>query len=413
MANDERDAARKRAKEINKSNWYKLKGGHGEAIDNVFRILPTPKSKLCAHNWYEYSVHREVGADKKTVRCGKDPVSGEGACYLCDTAIPRMRKKGQERRATLIDTKPVFLVQVADVKVNDDDTCTFSGPFLFTPSKGVATQLLSTVFGGKRDYTHPTKGFNLTISRIGTGKNDTKYGMLTADPDPTGVPAALLKKLKPFSELQEIPIYSEKAQKAALQGVPDEPEDDDDDDDDDDEKPVSKKRRAAPVDDDDDEDDEEEDDEDEKPASKKGKGKPAPVADDEDEDEDEDEDDDEDEKPVKDKGKPAKGKPAPVDDEEEEDEDEDDEEEDEEPAPKKKGKGKPAPVADDEEEDDEEDEEDDDDEKPAPKKAPVKGKGKKAAAAEDDDEDEDEDDEEEEAPPPKKRSAGPPVKKHK
>ena len=325
---------------MNQSNWYKLKGGtQGDAIENCFRILPTPPSKLSPYPWYEYRMHRDVGSQKKQVRCGKSLSGLKGTCWLCDVQIPKLRAKGLEARANLLESKPVFLLQVAAVEEKPDGSYSFSGPYLFTPSKGVATDLLTSIFGGKRDYTDAEKGHNITITRIGTGKNDTKYGSLVVDVDASAVPAGIITKLKPFSELTEIPKYSETVQKAAYQGVP---EDEEEEVEEEEEKP--KRNAKALVEDEEDEEvesGEEEEEEDEPPIkmSKPGK-KSAPVVNDEEDEEGEEEateEDEEDAPPVKGKKKSA------VEEDEEEDEEAEEvaDEEDEEEPPVKKGKKKP------------------------------------------------------------------------
>lgn len=406
---DYKAEARRRAADRAQSAWYKLKEG-----DNTFRILPTPESKTTQPLWMEYALHREVGPKKTQVRCGKSVPDRDGHCWLCDVKIPALRKAGKESRAAALEPKDVFVIQVA--KVSEDDG-KMTGPLLFSPSAGVANQILTSVIGSKkRAYEDPKKGYNLTLNRTGTGRNDTRYGMIEPDSDPSVVPGALVEKLKPFSELKEIPAYNEGRQKAAYEGR-DFTEGDADDEEEEDEKPKSKKGKAAPPPSKskkskDDEEEEEEEDEEEADESDDEEEDDADESEEEEDDEEESEDEDdseedgdeeeEDEAPVKKKGKPAppkkKSKAAPPEDEEEEeeedDESEEDDEEEEEEAPKsKKGskskKKKPA--------NDEEEEEDEDDENL-------------------DDLDDEEDEEEDEAPSPKKKSKPatlPPPKKKK
>jgi hypothetical protein len=390
---DYKERARKRAAEMNTSVWFKLKEG-----DNIIRVLPTPESKKTPPLWYEYNVHRDVGPKKQVVRCGKEPESGDGDCWLCDVTIPKLIKKGQAGRAAALEAKPVFLVQIASVTMEDEDTPKFSGPYLWSPSKTVSAALLSKVFGSKkRVYEDPEKGYNITINRTGTGKNDTRYGTLEADDEQTEVPDAIIKKLKPFSELKEVNLYDEAKQKAAYTGADQIEDDDDDEDDEEDQRPASKKKGKPVVDEDEDED-----------------------SDDDEEDTDSDDDDDEDEKPApKAKGKvaPAKGKAKPVveeDDDEDTDDNTDDDDDDDDPPPTKKkapvkGKAKPVEEDDDEDSDDSDDgdsDDDDDDAPPAPKKKP----GKAKPVVDEDDEDEDVDDDDDDPPPTPKKKAGPPVK---
>jgi len=379
---DEREYARKRAEARQQSSWYKLTVG-----DNTFRILPTPPTKSHKLNFIEYAVHNDVGAKKERVRCGINPVSEEGECWLCDVKIPGLRKKKMNSRADALAPKSILLVQVAKV---DTDDGKMTGPFLFTPSKQIGDQLLSSIFGSKkRSYIDPLKGFNISITRTGTGKNDTRYGMLEPDQEPTKVPQSLLDKVKSFDQLKEIPTYSQAKQQAAYTGQA-VPEDDEEA-----EEPRSRTRHDA--------DEEEATEDDTETAEDEATEEDEPVE--EVEDEDLDAEEEEPAPPVK------KKKPVPVDD-------------DDEPAPVKKKK--PAPVEDEDEPEDEEQavEEDDepveDDEPPAPKKK------KKPAPVEDEDEpteddgddpgdeidlDEVTEEEDEEPPPPKKKVAAPPPKK--
>ena len=314
---DYRERARQRAAERRTSIWYKVAEG-----ENTFRILPTPESETSDPVFIEYAVHRDVGPKKQYVRCGKDPVSGEGRCWICDSLIPKLKKAGKESRVALLTSRDICAVQVA--KVDDDGKMT--GPFIFNPSKTVADQLIASVFGSKkRDYVDPKKGYNLTLSRTGTGRNDTRYGIIEPDQEPTPVPSELIKKLKAFSDLKEIPAYDEAKQKAAYTG-----EDAVDEPDDEEEEEVDAEEET-----------EEEEEEPKKPIGKKKKPAPEPE---EEEEEDVDLDDleaeEEEEEPEpeeKPKGKKKKPEPEPEEEEEEVEEEEvEEEEEEEEPEPPKK-----------------------------------------------------------------------------
>jgi len=218
MGFDERDYARRRAEARQQSSWFKLNVG-----DNCFRIVPTPPTDTVKTNFYEYSIHREVGPRKQTVRCGIDidPETGEqvGECWLCDTKIPQLKAKKQDSRATALASKAQVIMQVAKVEELGEGKTKFSGPFLFTPAPTIANQLLASIFGNrKRSYVDPKKGYNLNISRTGTGRNDTRYGVIEPDQDPSAVPQSLIDKVKPFEDLKEIPVYSQAKQQAAYLG---------------------------------------------------------------------------------------------------------------------------------------------------------------------------------------------------
>jgi hypothetical protein len=218
MGFDERDYARKRAEARQQSSWFKLAVG-----DNCFRILPTPPTDNVKTNFFEYAIHREVGPRKQTVRCGVDidPQTGDqvGECWLCDTKIPALKAKKQESRATALAAKSQLIMQVAKVEELGEGKLKFAGPFLFTPAPTIGNQLLASIFGNrKRSYIDPKKGYNLNISRTGTGRNDTRYGIIEPDQDPTVVPQSLIDKVKAFEDLKEIPVYSQAKQQAAYMG---------------------------------------------------------------------------------------------------------------------------------------------------------------------------------------------------
>lgn len=270
---DYRERARERAQTIGNKR-FKLAQG-----DTCLRLLRTPKSKRTPSRFYEYAVHYEVGPQKRSMRCGIDPQSGKGSCWLCEVQIPKLREMGRDSRASKLEPKNVFTVQIATVTAKRGKL-TFRGPIVFQPTaQRIIKQILGLFASVKRSYDDPKKGYNVTISREGEGLNTT-YGMMETDQDPSRVPSEIIGKLKPFSELKEIPIYEERAMKAAYRGI----EDDEDD---------NLRRRAAgrKADADDDGDDDDGDDAD---------------------DDDADDDDDDDEKPAKKKSKVAAKKAAPA-----------------------------------------------------------------------------------------------------
>lgn len=356
---DKRTEAQRRLKERQAKKRFKLPEG-----ETTFRVLPNARG-MEEPEFFEYAMHSQIGPRKAYMRCGKKS-NGKGTCFLCDNILPKLEsseKPGHQTAAKDMARKDVFAVQIA---YQDNDQ--WLGPVVWEMSNTIANSMLAIFGSKKRDVADPKRGYNLTISRTGTGMRDTKYGSIDRDEDSTEVDEDILAKLKPFSEI--IRKYDEAAMKAAYYGHEQEEEDtpvvEDDDEDkkvaDDDEEEVAKlkkkkvvedeeeeekpKKKKKPVDEDDDTeaeekplDDDEAEDEDEKPAKKKKK----PADEDEDEDEDSDvpglEDDDEEE------AKPSKKKKKPVDEDDDTEDTEDEEEED--AKPKKKGK---------KQEDDEEDE---------------------------------------------------------
>jgi hypothetical protein len=368
--------AAERFKEQSKGGRFKLVEG-----ENTIRFLPRIGSKNSTTPFMEYQVHREVGPNKRFVRCGHT-MRGDGECWLCDEKIPELansKNPQKEKRAVLLEAQKMFCFQVATI---DADSSKWQGPYFWAIAAGggraLSTRILGVLKNTKREWIDPEEGYNLTIERTGTGKTDTIYGQLIADDEPSKLPDKILAAAKPFST--HIPAYSEEQQKAAYFG-----EDADAATEDEErgggrakKKPVAEEDEAA-------EPETETTEEEEPPA--KPKKKPAPVV----------EDDEEAPRPKK--------KPAPVVEEEEEAVAEDEEAvvADEEEEPPAKPKKKPAPVVEDEEEERprkkgkpvEEDENAEEVEEPAPKpkkkvyaeeedEPPAKPK-KKAARGSDDD----------------------------
>lgn len=359
---DKKEEARRRLKErqVNKKR-FKLPEG-----ETTFRVLPNAKG-IVKKEYVEYAMHSEVGPRKSYIRCGKN-IEGAGECFLCDEVIPKLEKQGgssHRQMAVRMARRDVFVIQIA---YKDESTDKWQGPVKWELAPTLANALLGIM--SRRDVSHPEKGYNLTISRTGTGMTDTRYGQMEREEEASEAPEEVLGRLKPFSEV--IQKYDEKAMKAAYYGHEQEDEDsavvvsDDDDaaeepekskkkssdDDDEDETPKSKKKSKSSDDDDDSvektsDDDDFEEAEEEKPKSKK---KSSDDDDDVVEPDDDDipslDDDDEDEK--------SKSKKKLKDE---------DEEVDDEPKSKKKSKKS-------REEDKEEPEHEEEEESPKGKKRP-------------------------------------------
>src|ERR1035437_5887444 len=312
------EEAAQRLREKQSKGRFKLPEG-----ETTIRILPRIGSKKSQTPFFEYLVHREVGPNKRFVRCGKT-MHGDGDCWLCDKKIPDLQggDSAKQKRASSLQAKEQFVVQVATV---DPDSGKMQGPFLWAVPTGGARSLSARLLGvlksTKRDYVDPVKGYNLTIERTGMTMTDTVYGQPIPDEEATAISEKVLKRGKPFSEY--VPSYSEEQQKAAYFGRDEEPEAEEqetrpaeEDETEEEEAPKGKKKSHA---------DEILEEEETERSAKKGKVK-------HDEDEDAEED-----APVK------KKKPA------DEDEDVTEPEEDEEETPKPKGKKKPLEDEDEEE----------------------------------------------------------------
>lgn len=280
---DYKELAKKR-NELMTREKFKLMPGN-----NTLRVLRTPEGRHSTPVLMMFAVHNDVGPEKRWLRCGIDPVTGKGKCWICNKLIPQLEKKGKESRAAKLAPETKTVVTVASIS----ESGTWRGPFIWYPSGKKADELCSSILGAsKRDYVDHKRGYNLNIHRTGTGIRDTRYGPIEPDDAPSKVPSSIVEKLVPFDENKEIPKYDEARQKKAYYGEDYDDDRDSRDDDDEDEDDDRKKKKGRSREDDEDEDDEDEDE------------------DDEDEDEDEDENDED-------------------EDDEDEDEDEDDEDGDE------------------------------------------------------------------------------------
>ena len=398
-----REAARDRLREKKIGSWFKLAEG-----DNVIRILPNAldkKKQPPKRVFKEYNVHWNVGPNGKKCTCGIDLKTGEGDCYLCKKVakLAKSKSRSDRKQADSMKQTPEMAMQIATIPQGSKKMV---GPTLWQLREGssadsIDSKILQVIGDRKRIVSDPRKGYNFTVERIGQMKR-TKYMPPVLDDEPSEVPAAILKKLKPFEEL--IPEYNEEWQKKCYYGREKE-EDKRDDDDEEDERTMRKKSKSKKSrDEDEDIDDEEQEDDDDV------------------DDDDEDDDDDEPKKKKKKVVKKSKSKKDDDDDDEDEDEDDsedDDDEDDDDDEPKKKKAAKKKVVKkkskkddddDDDDEDDEEEDDDDDDEPPKKKKKVVAKKKSKSKKDDDDDEDEDEDEEDDEEEedddddePPKKK----------
>ncbi len=205
--NTKQAEAAKRLKERTAKKRFKFPEG-----ETVFRVLPnvTGQDKL---EYLEYNMHSGVGPRKSYVRCGKKALGGGGSCWLCDDTIPKLEasnKASHRQLAEAMARRGKFATQIA-VREADE---TYSGPYFVELPQSVANQLLG--FLSHRDISHPTQGYNLILSRSGTGKTDTRYSSLERDEEPSEVPEDLIEKAKPFSEL--VRRYDEAAMQAAYYG---------------------------------------------------------------------------------------------------------------------------------------------------------------------------------------------------
>lgn len=222
---DWKSEARERVKEKLQGNTFKLLDGQ-----NIFRVLPNKKGVQFAP-YIEGLVHRDVGPDKGFTGCGHD-IEGGGKCWLCDAVIPTLEKSGlPEKRALAaqIGPKTVFIVQVSRI---DKETGKFGPPkpFWVSTGKGIpgqtstthpplSVQVESLLVSDRRSYDDPVKGFNMIITRHGTGPGKgTRYDAPDHEDSPSKVPTAVLALIKPLKEF--LPVYDIEDQKSLYYGRP-------------------------------------------------------------------------------------------------------------------------------------------------------------------------------------------------
>lgn len=206
---DPRLAAKKALQAANSKGRFKLPDG-----ETIFRVFPNALGMEDHADFECYYIHADVGPDKRYVRCGKDASTNEGSCWICDYLLPKMyqsKNPATRQAAQKMEKKDCFAVQII---YKDNITGEWRGPVVYDTSVGVMKSLLQ-LFQSSRRYTHPVKGYNLTILKSGQGLK-TRYSGITADATPTPVPKALWAKLKPFDQL--LPEYSEAKQKANYYG---------------------------------------------------------------------------------------------------------------------------------------------------------------------------------------------------
>lgn len=219
MADDYKARAKKMGEQRKEKANITLKEG-----DNCLRVLPTPAGKTSPEVVMEYQVHYEVGPNKVTCRCGHEPGSDDGDCWLCDKKAEELRKAGKAGRAEKLAPSVCVVVMASVVTEDDDGKIEFGKPKPWRPSGKVAGTLMTQILASKkRDYVHLKKGYNINISRTGSGFKDTRYGPIEPDDEPSKVPSAIVKLLKPFDAV--INEYNEDQQKAAYAGKEYTPED--------------------------------------------------------------------------------------------------------------------------------------------------------------------------------------------
>ncbi len=173
----------------------------------------------------EFRMHRKVGPDEGTVRCGKD-IDGKGRCWLCDKVIPDLEKNpAKAGKLREIGPQEQFVIQASKFDVN---TQKFKLPKLMWLSTGagipgkpgtntLAIRVYSKLVSQQKDYIDPVKGFNLNVEKTGSGLK-TRYQSVEGDESPTKVPLAVTAAVVSIDSL--LPKYDEEDMKSLWFGRP-------------------------------------------------------------------------------------------------------------------------------------------------------------------------------------------------
>lgn len=218
---DWRQEGRQRVKEKSAGSTIKITEGN-----NCIRILPDRKDLLpdgkpkpggfVNRPYREFRVHRNVGPDERMVACGLN-IDQHGSCWLCQKQIPALEAQGKIKMAQKIRAAEQFLVNGSQF---DLDSQRFQPPKPWWVSTGngqpgrqgesLAVRVYSRMVNGRKDLIDPARGYNLNITRTGTGIK-TRYTEIEADENPTKVPLSILAAIKDLDTV--VPKYSEEDQR--------------------------------------------------------------------------------------------------------------------------------------------------------------------------------------------------------
>ena len=186
---------------------------------SVIRGLKTPpdKERESPGLYLEYDVHRNIGPNKRFGMCG-NPVGGhKNRCWLCKKRA-QLIKEGRTSQAAKLAPQRMLAIQVA---VYNDEMETFIGPLLWAMTMGgpdsMGVKMMEIITSKRRDYFDHKHGYDLDFRRRGVGLK-TKWGDIDHAEDSSKVPKGIIKKLKPFCDLEGLRQYDEQWLKDAYYG---------------------------------------------------------------------------------------------------------------------------------------------------------------------------------------------------
>lgn len=173
-----------------RANWWKKVVGWSQ-----IRVL----RKEPGIPWYhEVMVHYKLGPDGKSQALCL-AYAGE-SCPVCEkvAALIATGKASDADRADKISASRGYLMNILDLEDLDAGLCVYRAP------ETVITELIEYFcdpdYG---DFTHPKRGFNVKIKRVGTGLTDTRYTVRLAKAS-SPAPKGYLKDLKDLTTLYPV-----------------------------------------------------------------------------------------------------------------------------------------------------------------------------------------------------------------
>lgn len=224
---DWRDKMKRRIKDRQEGNTHKINVG-----DNCFRFMPdkkdiSPEGKFLGvrHDPTRmFRTHRHVGPDDAWgIACGVD-VDGNGTCWLCEQIEKDAAGRDPKLRIMAENMTPQdnFVVNASRYDRQTKQFSVVKPVYLSTGGKNPLADRVGSKLayvGERKSYIDPVKGYNINISREGTGfrgKDATRYPDVDGDEYPTTVPPQVLLTVKDLDTL--IPHYDEEEQKRAYYG---------------------------------------------------------------------------------------------------------------------------------------------------------------------------------------------------
>lgn len=171
---------------------FRPKGG-----DNLVRFLPGTWN-LGVPYAYDVWVHRYVGPDDSTYLC-LDRMLGK-QCPICDAAAEAKRAKDDEEH------KQLRAVQQGVSWILDRRGEMPKQPLLFQMSRTLDSTILSLTHIKEQIWIdNPTKGFDVTIKRSGTGLNTRYIAAIDRDPSPIADKDRDFDKIMDYIDANPVP----------------------------------------------------------------------------------------------------------------------------------------------------------------------------------------------------------------